>query len=79
MPAAWERPTTTWMPGEIIEDGHTLTVSPDAPPGIYEIYVGLYTRGDDGAFNRLRVITADGGEAFDYTQLSRVRIVPEGS
>jgi len=79
MPAAWERPTTTWMPGEIIEDGHTLTVSPDAPPGIYEIYVGLYTRGDDGAFNRLRVITADGGAAFDYTQLSRVRIVPEGS
>ncbi|MCC6613617.1 MAG: DUF2142 domain-containing protein [Anaerolineae bacterium] len=79
MPAAWERPTTTWVPGEIVEDAHTLTVSTDAPPGIYEIYVGLYTRGEDGSFNRLRVVTADGGQAFDYTQLSRVRIVPEGS
>lgn len=79
MPAAWARPTTTWTPGEIVEDAHTLTVSADAPPGIYEIYVGLYTRGDDGAFNRLRVVTPDGGEAFDYTQLSRVRILPEGS
>jgi hypothetical protein len=79
MPAAWARPTTTWMPGEIIEDAHTLTVNAASPPGIYEIYVGLYTRGDDGSFNRLRVVTPDGGEAFDYIQLSRVRILPEGS
>lgn len=79
MPAAWARPTTTWIPGEIVADAHTLTVSADGPPGIYEIYVGLYTRGDDGVFNRLRVVTPDGGEAFDYTQLSRVRILPEGT
>lgn len=79
MPAAWARPTTTWTPGEIIEDAHTLTVNAASPPGIYEIYVGLYTRGDDGSFNRLRVVTPDGGEAFDYIQLSRVRILPEGS
>jgi hypothetical protein len=39
----------------------------------------LYTRGNDGAFNRLRVVTPDGGEAFDYTELSRVRVLPRGA
>ncbi len=78
MPAAWNRPTSTWTPGEIIEDVHTLSVRADAPPGIYEVFIGLYTRAADGGFDRLRVVTADGGQAFDYAQLSRVRIVPEG-
>lgn len=80
-PAAWTRPTTTWNVNEIVEDAHTLSINPDTPisPGIYDIYVGLYTRGDDGSFNRLRVITPDGGEAFDYTELSRVRVLPRGA
>jgi 4-amino-4-deoxy-L-arabinose transferase-like glycosyltransferase len=79
-PAAWTRPTSSWVVGEIIEDIHTLTINPDTPtsPGIYDIYVGLYTRGDDGSFNRLRVISPDGGQAFDYTELSRVRVLPQG-
>jgi 4-amino-4-deoxy-L-arabinose transferase-like glycosyltransferase len=79
MPAAWTRPTTTWAPGEIVEDSHTLVVNPNTLPGIYDIHLGLYTRGEDGSFNRLRVVTPDGGEAFDYTELTRVRVVPEGS
>jgi hypothetical protein len=79
MPVQWNAPTSTWQPGTIIEDAHTLSVNPAAPPGIYEIYVGLYTRGDDSSFNRLRVFTPDGGAAFDYTQLTRVRILPSDS
>ncbi len=78
-PAVWTRPTTTWSIGEVIEDAHALTINPDTPPSIYDIYVGLYTRGEDGSFNRLRVVTADGGEAFDYTELSRVRVLPRGT
>jgi 4-amino-4-deoxy-L-arabinose transferase-like glycosyltransferase len=75
MPAAWSAPTSTWQLGQIIEDTHTLVVNPNTPPNIYEIYVGLYLRGDDGSFNRLRVITTDGGMAFDYTSLTRVRVL----
>jgi hypothetical protein len=78
-PAAWTRPTTTWLVGEIIEDSHLLTLNPDTPPSIYDIHVGLYTRSDDGSFDRLRVITEDGGEAFDYTELTRVRVMPRAN
>lgn len=76
MPVQWSAPTSTWTPGVIIEDAHTLVVSPDAPPGIYEIEVGLYREALDGTFPRLRIFTPDGGQAFDYTNLTRVRIVP---
>ena len=31
-----------WQPGEYIEDHYTLTIPPDAPPGPYTLYVGLY-------------------------------------
>jgi hypothetical protein len=34
--------TTQWQPGEYIEDGYTLTIPADAPPGPYALYVGLY-------------------------------------
>jgi hypothetical protein len=76
MPAAYTRPTTTWRVGEIIEDAHTLTIDPTTPPFIYEVYIGLYTQDAAGGFHRLSVIGADGGMAFDYTQLSRVRVLP---
>ncbi len=41
-PAGGERPTTGWLPGEIITDGHTLTLALDSPPGPYRLIVGLY-------------------------------------
>lgn len=75
-PAGWTRPTTTWQMGEIIEDRHTMTVNPDAPPAIYEVEIGLYVQNQDGGFDRLRVVTPDGGMANDYAYLNRVRILP---
>ncbi len=76
MPAQWSAPTSTWTPGVIVEDVHTLAISPDAPPGIFEIEVGLYRETPDGAFPRLRVFTPDGGQANTFVYLSRVRILP---
>lgn len=76
MPADWTAPTSTWKPGEIIEDRHRLTVNPDAPPGIYEVEIGLYLNPGDGTFPRLRVVAEDGGMANDYAYLSRVRVLP---
>jgi hypothetical protein len=69
-------PTSTWAPGDIVEDRHTLTVNADTPPGIYEVEIGLYRNPGDGTFPRLRIVTGDGGMADDYTYLSRVRVVP---
>src|SRR5690606_9358229 len=74
-PANWTAPTSTWQPGNIIEDTHTLTINPDTPPGIYELEIGLYIQTPDG-FPRLRIVTPDGGMANDYTYLSRVRVLP---
>ncbi len=34
--------TTQWQAGEYVEDTHTLLIPPDAPPGPYALYVGLY-------------------------------------
>lgn len=76
MPVNWQAPTSTWTPGTIIEDTHTLTVDPNAPPGIYEIEIGFYAETSDGNFERLRIITPDGGMANNYVYLSRVRIIP---
>ncbi len=75
-PAGWTRPTSTWQMGEIIEDRHTMTVNPNAPPAIYEVEIGLYIQNQDGGFDRLRVVTPDGGMANDYAYLNRVRVLP---
>ncbi|MBZ0283546.1 MAG: glycosyltransferase family 39 protein [Anaerolineae bacterium] len=76
MPVNWQAPTSTWTPGTIIEDTHTLTVDPNAPPGIYELEIGLYAQTPNGNFERLRIITPDGGMATNFLYLSRVRILP---
>jgi hypothetical protein len=41
-PAQWQRPTTGWLPGEIIRDSHQLTLPPDLLPGPYTLLAGLY-------------------------------------
>jgi hypothetical protein len=40
-PAAWARPTTGWLPGEIILDEHTLSIE-TVPSGSYQLNIGLY-------------------------------------
>ena len=79
MPVNWQAPTTTWEPGTIIKDVHTLTVDPNTPPGVYDTEIGWYWQAEDGSLQRLRIVTPDGGMANDYMNLTRVRIVPAGS
>ncbi|MFQ6058624.1 MAG: hypothetical protein ACE5MB_07105 [Anaerolineae bacterium] len=57
MPMGGMRPTTTWLPGEIVVDLYTIPVAPDAPPGIYVIEVGMY---DLATGARLPVLGPDG-------------------
>ncbi|PJF40482.1 MAG: DUF2142 domain-containing protein [Chloroflexi bacterium] len=75
-PAQWTAPTSEWELGDVVEDTHSLEVRADAVPGIYELEIGLYLPQPDGTFPRLRVVTQDGGQANDFTYLSRIRILP---
>lgn len=36
------RLTTSWREGEVITDRHIISIRPDAPPGGYRLWVGLY-------------------------------------
>ncbi len=63
-PANWTRPTTGWLPGEYIADERVLTIPPDAPPGSYTLFTGLYI--PDG----VRLKAADGSDAITLITLS---------
>ncbi|MBN2471816.1 MAG: hypothetical protein JXN59_13930 [Anaerolineae bacterium] len=69
-------PTSTWRPGEIIVDTHLLTLSPETPPGTYDLEVGLYWMPEDGVFERLEVRSGRGGQTADVVYLSRIRVDP---
>ncbi|NJN99997.1 MAG: hypothetical protein HC875_40755 [Anaerolineales bacterium] len=41
-PGAGAYPTTGWLRGEYISDAYTIPIAPNAPPGNYQIEIGLY-------------------------------------
>jgi hypothetical protein len=42
MPVRSKYPTTCWQRGQIVEDAIRMSIPPDAPPGEYRVFVGLY-------------------------------------
>jgi hypothetical protein len=74
VPAAGTRPTTGWLPGEVIHDAHTLTLAPDTPPGQYVLEVGLY---DPANGERLPVLDEHGVDTGDRILLPiRLSVFP---
>ncbi|MBI3360791.1 MAG: hypothetical protein HY023_06735, partial [Chloroflexi bacterium] len=65
VPANWTRPTTGWLAGEFIADDHAISLSLDAPPGEYELVVGLY----DPATN-VRLLASTGGNEAVLTRIT---------
>ena len=61
-------PTESWAAGETVATMHTFTVPLNAPPGLYQIEVGLYTWPD---FQRLRVL-----DRIDPAQEDRLLLGP---
>jgi hypothetical protein len=57
-PANWSRPTTGWLPGEIIVDERILSLPDTLPAGEYRLLAGLY----DPAGGQ-RLITPDGTDS----------------
>ncbi len=61
-PVGGSRPTTQWLVGATIDDLYGLTVPPNAPPGEYQIEIGMY---DPGTLARLPVYDANGARVED--------------
>jgi hypothetical protein len=62
-PVGGDRPTTSWIPGEIIVDRYDVPISADLPPGRYTLEVGFY---DPVTGRRLGpVVTTDGASQKD--------------
>ncbi len=73
IPVSGARPTTGWVPGEVIRDEYQLAVDPQSPPGEYVIEVGLYDGGDP-ALPRLAVLDEAGQPIDDRVLLAEVRV-----
>lgn len=73
-PVCGSRGTWLWDPGELIADVHTIPVSPDAPPGLYPLYTGLYI---EESLDRLQVLDEQGKPVADQIHLTDIRIGTE--
>ncbi|MFH1313898.1 MAG: hypothetical protein ABIJ00_11835, partial [Candidatus Eisenbacteria bacterium] len=57
-------PTSVWSPGEVIQDKHTIILDPQAPPGIYRVFIGLY---DLSSGDRIRA--EDGSDSIALAEI----------
>ncbi len=53
IPVHFAYPTTTWVPGELVQDVYDLPLPPDAPPGPYGIQFILYRAADGSEVGRV--------------------------
>lgn len=72
-PGAGSRPTTSWRAGEVIVDTYAIPVQPDAPPGTYQIEIGLY---EPVSGQRLAVLGESGAPAADHIILTTIQVAP---
>lgn len=70
-PVGGLRPTTTWKPGETVQDNYGILVLPGTPPGDYQVEVGMYSP-ETG--ERLPVLDALGRPTGDRVLLGPVRV-----
>jgi hypothetical protein len=63
--------TSTWRPGQVIADGYLVPIDPSAPPGEYQLEVGLYhpQRGE-----RLPAFDPDGTPLGDHVVVGQVAV-----
>jgi hypothetical protein len=69
-PAGWTRPTTGWLPGEIVVDERELQLPPQLAAGTYTLLAGLYQ-----VETGLRLRTANGDDAVTLTTF-RINAAP---
>jgi hypothetical protein len=71
-PLNGEAPTTSWVPGEVLQDPYRILLPPDLLPGYYSLRVGLY---NPATGQRLPVTVGNAGP--DYADLTPcLRVTP---
>jgi hypothetical protein len=70
-PHCAEHPTSTWEPGELVTDEHTLVVAPGTPPGRYPLRIGLYILQTG---RRLHAFSPEGSDLGGAVELAQVTV-----
>jgi hypothetical protein len=65
-PASGYAPTSSWRPGQLVYDDHTIVVPPNAPAGLRLVQVGLYL---PSTGQRAPLVGPDGQSAGDTVTL----------
>lgn len=65
-----QAPTTSWAPDAVIVDDYAIPVSADAPPGLYQLEIGMYGLLDG---HRLPVFE-DGERVGDHIFLQTIEV-----
>jgi 4-amino-4-deoxy-L-arabinose transferase-like glycosyltransferase len=72
-PVGGKRPTTLWLPGEVIVDRYAISLSDQAPPGRYQVEVGMY----EGASGDRLIVSDDQGQSLgDRVILAELQVMP---
>ena len=66
-----KQPTTGWVEREVVEDPVLVPLSADAPPGTYQVLVGLYLAPDGP---RLPLRDGSGNIIGDALELTRLNV-----
>jgi hypothetical protein len=66
-------PTSVWSKGEVIPDGHIISIPAEIMPGIYDLVVGLYNPADNARLpvDESPFRTPDGGVRIGTIRLGR--------
>jgi len=73
-PGGGTYPTTVWEAGEIVIDGYGISIQTDAPPGQYQLEVGMYHL---ATMERLPVLDDSGAIRDDRILLGKVQLMGE--
>ncbi len=66
-------PTTTWQPGESLQDRHVLELPPDLAPGEYRLQIGVY---NSRTLNRLPLLQNGTAPLSDVVELVNGLTIP---
>ncbi len=68
---SFDYPSEEWMPGEIIINRIDVPISAGAPPGDYEVRVGMFSQ---GANQRINIVANEGSFGGTIARLSPIKI-----
>jgi hypothetical protein len=62
--------TNRWEPGAVVKETRDLTIVDVAPPGFYDLELGLHASG-----HRLKILAEDGRRLGNRTLLTKIRVL----